>query len=329
MKYYISHKSALECWRLFFVALLDARLGTSAWLGRPVGKPPQPDVSLLQKPLHILLSSQLDRRSRPQVQQHVCSADLPADCFVDLAEDATLCSPELVFLQMAGRLTLIELILLGFELCGAYSMPAQADAQPAPPDAAEGGRPGRKGKGFNTRPPLTSVARLRAFLGKTSGMKGRKRAMRALRYIMDGSASPMETRLAMLLTLPHSLGGYGLPKAELNHRVTPARRDRRGAGQAYYVCDMFLPEHGTAREYDSDLIHAGSERIARDSVRRNALAMLGITVYTVGAEQIQGEAAMNRMAYILARAMGWRTQVVIKDHPQRKRRLRRQLHLRR
>ncbi|MCL1895345.1 MAG: hypothetical protein FWG03_02225 [Clostridiales bacterium] len=115
-------------------------------------------------------------------------------------------SPEFCFLQMAGQLTLAKLIELGYELCGVYSMP-NADDKNVPE------------RGFYNRQPLTSIKKLKAFLDSMPGVKGRKKAMRALRYLRDGSASPMETKLAILLTLPYMLGGYGFSLPEMNKRI--------------------------------------------------------------------------------------------------------------
>mgnify|MGYP007055184147 FL=1 len=57
---------------------------------------------------------------------------------------------------------------------------------------------------------MTTVERLRAFTENVGPVHGRKKAARALQYVMGDSASPRETALAMLLCLPYRLGGYGI-----------------------------------------------------------------------------------------------------------------------
>lgn len=49
---------------------------------------------------------------------------------------------------------------------------------------------------------------------------------------------------------------------------------------------MFWPEANVAIEYDSDLEHTGSARIAEDAQRRNDLTALGITTITATREQV-------------------------------------------
>jgi len=328
MTFYICNESELEFLRLHPDLPLRELARVTTWLGEPFQATSKLPVgaSGLKEPVHILLRRASDRRYSPLVREHVCKANLPDGCFIDLGGGLAVCSPELLFLLMASRLSLIGLILLGFELCGTYSMREDSSGQQAtPPIVTSSSQPTRKEVGFNTRPALTSVTRLAAFLASVPGMTGRVKALRALRYVIDGSASPMETKLALLLTLPNALGGYGFPKAELNHRITPAKRDKRGAAQKHYDCDLFWPDHHVALEYDSDLFHTTTERMVRDAVRRNALSMLGVKVYTVTNEQFQSEAAMNRMAYILARAMSLRLRPTLKNYPARRRALHRLL----
>lgn len=118
-------------------------------------------------------------------------------------------TPEFCFLQMAGCLSLVQLIQLGFELCGTYALVGGA---PAVRRAA----------------PLTTKVKLAAFVEQSSGARGCKKAARAVRYVQDGAASPMETMLAMMLCLPYGLGGYGLEKPLINHRVDVPSSSKAG-----------------------------------------------------------------------------------------------------
>ena len=199
-------------------------------------------------------------------------------------------SPEFSFLQMADRLPLVKLIELGYELCGTYSLPTEAD--PEPPE-----------RGFYYRKPLSSTGKLNAFVARMPGARGRKKAIRALRYLIDGSASPMETKLSILLTLPYLLGGFGLFMPELNSRIIPAKTAKRASSKAHYVCDLFWPDYNLAVEYDSDQHHTGSAQIAEDSKKRNALNVMGITVITVTKQQLYRSAELEKVARVLANCM--------------------------
>jgi len=196
-------------------------------------------------------------------------------------------SPEFCFLQLANQLPLPRLIQLGYELCGKYSIPVRGDL-----NAPE--------KGFYKRDSLTSVNALQAFIDRMPGINGHRMATHALRYILDGSASPMEAKLAILLTLPYKLGGFNLYLPELNYRIVPSKTVKQSASKSFYSCDLYWPDYDLAVEYDSDLCHTGSKRIASDSKKRNTLALMGISVITVTKEQIYSKTELEKVARILA-----------------------------
>lgn len=200
-------------------------------------------------------------------------------------------TPEFCFLQMANRLSLARLIMLGYELCGTYVL---VDKGPAPRRDA----------------PLTTVAKLRTFVEGASNARGRKKALRALHYVLDRSASPMESALAMLLCLPYGLGGYGLPEPRLNYHVDVPPSFRAMADRKHCVCDLCWPESKLAAEYDSELHHVDPERRESDARRRSTLITLGFTVVTVSKGQVMDSAAFNRLAHQLAKRLGKRLRYV-------------------
>jgi len=202
-------------------------------------------------------------------------------------------SPEFCFLQMASQLTLVRLIELGYELCGTYSMPPADDT-----NVPE--------RGFYYRQPLTSMKKLKVFLESMPGYRGHKKAMRTLRFLQDGSASPMETKLVMFLTLPKMLGGYGFNVPELNKRIALSKTARKYFNKDYYACDLFWADGRIAVEYDSDQQHTGSDRIANDSKRRNILASTGIRVITVTKQQLYSSLELERAARTIASQMNRR-----------------------
>ena len=97
-------------------------------------------------------------------------------------------------------------------------------------------------KGFRYDQILSSVTKLKAYLERATGLKGHKNAMCALLFIVDNSASPMETVLCLVLTLPYRLGGYGFSRPQLNCRIRPEidspktrSRTRAGLPRSYYA----------------------------------------------------------------------------------------------
>jgi len=223
---------------------------------------------------------------------------------------------------MADELPLIKLIELGLELCGTYSLPIKDEYKPGVERAEAIDH-----TTYN-HPPLTSAKALKAFLNRMKGVNGQKKAQRALRYITNGSGSPMETILFMLLTLPHKLGGYGLPLPELNKRIDPGKAARHrliGSGKTYYKCDIFWPKANLAVEYDSKTYHTNEERIIEDAKRRRELDAIGIRVETVTSNQILSITEFEIVARQIARKLGIQLRYSNPQHKEEQHELRRML----
>ena len=289
MKHFISHQSALEYWRR------SLKLpGESADRRCRVALPDKPTeiepstFSGFTLPAHIMIGDRCARQRSEIIKQHLFSGETPVGCFMNIGDGRMASSPEFCFLQMAEQFTLVELIELGYELCGGYSIPLEDD-----PEIPK--------NGFYNRRQLTSVNKLKGFLESMPGVKEYKKAKRAMRYMLDGAASPMETKLAIFLTLPFMLGGFGFNMPELNYRITLGKKARKNFNKDYYVCDMFWPDEKIGVEYDSDQQHTGSDRIARDSKRRNALNSIGIRVVTVTRQQLYSPVELESAAKTIAK----------------------------
>ena len=112
--------------------------------------------------------------------------------------------------------------------------------------------------------------------------------------------------MVMLFHLPCGLGGFGIPAPHLNYVIPRPTRHASRIDQRYLVCDAYWPEARLDVEYDSTAYHTGSERIAHDSRRRDALALLGVDVITVTAAQIHDTRAFENVAYLVSRKLGHR-----------------------
>ena len=305
MEIIISHKSALEYWRLHRKTKIEdsarqRRKSLPASLpGTTVIRDTAP--SGLSYPINLMVGSPEARRKSTTARSHIYSAPIPDWCFIGIGDGVSVSAPAFCFFQMAGELPLPKLVELGLELCGTYSLPANSghtyDNSKEPAAALED---------FFNHPLLTSVNELRAHARRMKGASGQKKVRRALRYIADGSASPMETILFMLLTLPKKLGGYGLPQPKLNRRIDPGKAGGQRFGKDYYVCDLFWPEAKLAVEYDSDTYHTGADRIAGDTKKRLDLAADGIDVVTVTKRQVRDAAELESLAGLIARKLGKR-----------------------
>ena len=268
----------------------------------------QPDLKMIESenawglvlPLDILLGK-ASARSRSQiVRQHVFTGQTPLGSFLCDTDGLIVSSPEFCFYQMASTLSIVELIELAFELCGSYSLPERLPLHKQEQEPA---------KGFCNRRPLTNLRKLKSYASKMSGVQGYRKVQRALQHVVQGAASPMESKLTMLLTLPYRFGGYGFTAPELNRCIEISRSAKVRASKKHYYCDLFWPDHQLAVEYDSNLFHTGPTRIARDSKRRNSLISLGITVITVTNQQMRNSREFEKVARQIAVCMDKRLQL--------------------
>ncbi len=290
----LSHTSALEFWRAAESATLSH--ADHAAKDADTGKPTAAQVnglrqwgsSFLSDPVHLLVDLAGSRCRGIHSSCHLHSSRLPPDSFVRVDDDVIVCRPELCFVQMATKMSFPQLLELGFELCGTYNLPSEGSK-----------------KAFQ-RNPLTSVESLSLFIDVIDGLRGTVDARRALPYIVEGSASPRETILTLLLCLPLRLGGCGLPQPELNHQVFLDEIARRATGKKSLRCDLYWPAARLAVEYDSDLHHTGGDRIADDATRRAVLANMGIGVVTVTRRQVTARSEFALVVQLLARHLGKR-----------------------
>ena len=300
MKWIITHESALEFWRKVSAAeiplskrIIDSKLPDSVedivvlLASLPVE---------LDKPLHVLIGKNSGRHSTKGLVQHVCTARLPSRSFIQIAPGLAVSSPELCFAQMANGYGQVELIKLGYEFCGVYRLDEDQEYQ-----IDKEGKPAR---GFRDDVALTSVAKLAAYAAKLNNVKGLAKAKRASRCIIDASASPMETILAMILTLPQLLGGFGLPKPTLNHRIELSAKAKQVLRRQYFVCDLCWLPIRLVLEYDSDAYHTETEKIALDAIRRNALEYVGLDVITVSREQVVNIVELRKIVELISKKLG-------------------------
>lgn len=244
----------------------------------------------------VLVGKPSARRCNPSTSVQLISADIPVGSFYRIRRDLYACSPGLCFLLAASKLPFRALMTLGFELCGSYSL-------------------------FNSsmngikHAPLSSVEELSTYLAQFRYAHGLTRARRALTYIRNGSASPRETDLFMMLCLPPRLGGFGLPEAKLNEILDVKKRARVATGLAAITPDLCWKEKRVALEYESTESHGAyvapaelrlmnQRKLASDSERRRTYEAMQMTVLTVTNGEFIHYQDVERIAKLLARRLG-------------------------
>lgn len=294
MRAMLSHSSALRFWRNHFPA--DGELGDPctingaeayAFAKRDVENCIPEAFWLEGEPLDILALDAHQRSKSRSVKYHVWSSDIPEGSFYR-SGNMLVSSPEFVFLQMAGTLTVVQLAALGCELCGLFILQPRSERLLAIPNDAP-----------TRRFPLTSAEKLRQYLDLSAGARHLGKAKRALRYVVDNSRSPMECVTALQLYLPPKLGGYGIPKPTMNPIIHLDDIARKIAGKRWCEGDACWIEHKLDLEYNG-AVHAGTAQMRSDTGRIIALQHMGWTVIAVTSAQVldieQFEAVVDQIA---------------------------------
>ena len=291
----ISHRTAFFFWRQFpggasslkRVArtramtqpgvLTEELLGELASLGI---------VPTEQQPVDFLYAGQEHRRRSPRIRPHVMGRDLPAGSLLRVAPHVLVVCPELCFIELGEDESFARLVHRGCEFCGTYYL----DAEYGRPHEREG------------RSSLTSTAALAKYLGTCAPRVVPKAARSALAYVLDGSASPRETTLALLLSLPHRLGGFGLPAPVLNHVVELDAEARRLYPHATCRCDLYWPDAAFALEYQGEEAHW--DRYSADIARTAALQAAGVDVLALTKAQLADAKAFTTVTGAVAAKLG-------------------------
>lgn len=302
MEIVLSHGTALLFWRRFVGDI--RRLPTAPQTMAPMERPRLDEtlrrelaglgiVQAEDAPLHLLFANRSARPNSPGIQPHLVTQVLPANSFLRLSPHVLIVSPELCFIQMAGVLSFGHTALIGCELCGLAAQTGTA-------------LPGRH--------PLTSVSKLATFLATAQRLDGEKQAKRVLPHVMDNAASPMEARLALLLSMPTRLGGYGLPKPELNRLFGLSREAQLLHPYENCMCDLFWPDARVDVEYHGIDYHADEMSLVRDTARMQALQRDGVSVIPFTYPQIADPEAFDTVARIIAKALHHRIRIRSENH---------------
>ena len=216
----------------------------------------------LLETVHVLVSADGKRRSPLGSRCHVFSREVPSGSLLRLGGGIVVADVRLTALQAAEDMGFPELVEYYTEICGAYELPFEEDDD------------------YRERKALTSRIELERFFGGMDRCDGLTRAKRAVRYVRDGSRSPLETALLLTLVLPKSEGGLGLRNIEMDYRIPVSSRVRHLTRRSCFYADVYLPASRTCIEYQG-FFHDEEERASEDDERDNALRAMGYDVISV------------------------------------------------
>lgn len=267
----ISHASARELWSLLrrdspspMPSLAISEVPEPCRLQRHVlGQLSQVETILdaLSRPLHVCSHSRGALIRGKDVRGHLLSDETTDEQIVFLGDGLYVTSPELTLAQLSLTLPPLRRVSYAMELLGNYSLSPSGHLSPAQ--------------------PVTTRARLQHFYSQLKWplIKGRMR--RTAELALEGSRSPAETELYLLLCAPPEQGGYGLTKPGLNVPLSLPTRWRTLLGTPYVLPDLCWPCERLALEYDSRAYHSLEQERDRDDDRRCALEELGLTVISL------------------------------------------------
>lgn len=241
----------------------------------------------------LLVGAPGDRRAFEGFTCRVAGMSLPARCLHPvivsgrILEGVYVCSPELALIQLAADgLSLFGLLCLAAELCGSYRLV--------------------NGELIGGLDCLMSVRGFREFVEKAHEIRGRARSRMVSRYVTEGSASPAETVLAIILSLPWKHGGENLGVPALNQELSLNATARAIMGRDTVRPDGLFAQAGCVYEYESDEWHSDAEQNAYDELRRNAYAAMGLSCTIVRPWNLRSPAELGKIAASLRGVVGTR-----------------------
>lgn len=224
----------------------------------------------LARPLEVMVSERSGLSGAPDVRAHLRCGPLPEGSGVRVAKGVCCSSPEELAIQMAPRLTHLELVCLLAELMGTYVIcPSMEDGM------------------FERDAPLTTPDLVGEYLRRAGSRRGTRMVRRALEDAPVGSASPRETKLSLRLSLKPSLGGYNLRVLSLNERVE-VRQIANWQLKGERRPDILVASPDGTRVVAVEYLgrhHNKPARLVQDANRTNELKAMGISEYVLRKEQ--------------------------------------------
>lgn len=225
-----------------------------------------------------MVAAPADKRVAGGAHCYLWRQNLPANALIQLDSNIYVAGVELCALQAATYLHELELIEYYYELCSTYCLPINSDD-----DYRE------------LKVARTSTSKLRRFLlALPPRVRGRRRALRALVHVRDGSRSPLESAMVMTIACPRRLGGAGIRDIRMNHPVMVTQRARKLTRRTQLICDAYVERGSQDLEYHG-FLHDEDEQKAIDNERRQAMQAMGYTTIEVTKQQFFDAIAYRRV----------------------------------
>ena len=290
----VSHESALYYWRTnppWFV-MEGADRNIRSLRGTPSDILGFQSFSLSERefgpdPVDILVPES-EPRCGSRFRRHKAVGRLPEHSLYPIHDGIHVVSPELCLVEICQNRTFVQALEIGMEFCGTYALRSDDPDDTGRRDYA-----------------LMDADAFRKHLELWSGLHGLRQARKVARYLVNGSASPMETKLYLLLYLPQKYGGLNFPAPELNPELDVPQEWQTVLRKVKIRPDLLWRKAGLVVEYDGEY-HLDQDQRLSDEIRKTVLETMGYTVLQLKKRQVYNPLAFDNVVQLLARKLGKR-----------------------
>lgn len=307
MSIFLSYKPSLSLW----LAPPETHEGAPYnWPPKPLRSLP-PDIN--EKPSRAEIAYAHKLFASPDGKLHVVTPDIDskarstlASCriwpnfqsnlFMKIDEEVYISSPEACYAQMGHALKGSELneieraaklAELAYMLCGTYALSHEFPC-------------------LYSTTPLTNVKKLRHNTHALKRQNEKALATQVLDYVLNGSASPQETKAAIVFSFLHKWGGFNNQPSKMNKSIS--RREAEGnRGPNDYRCDLFWGHKtGVGLEYKGEAFHGSNSQLQNDIARENELSQQRIRIVSMGKAEISSPDRLLNLGILIGKMTGKR-----------------------
>lgn len=271
---------------------------------------------LLRLPLHRVVFDRGASWGNKHYDTHLIEGELPFGSVRETEHGFAVTSPAATLLTLARGVSRLELLMAVYEMTGEFAVfnpCGRAETQLEEAESRGYIRPGAgwrrvvnvdgNGTSLWSRPPLLEVADLKSFCDEVPGFHGVKNLRWAAERVTGVTASPFEAQASMLLGLPRSVGGEGLPIGN-NQRIRLSPTARRIYPHGSCSVDILIEgkgdELGVVIECQGRSVHASEAAGISDSDRATALMSMGYEVILATFDQFFDAVSFDILLDIIA-----------------------------
>lgn len=272
------------------------------------------DDLILQTKIDLLVNNKNKGYKNKNTNIHVFKSKFPSNSFLSFEKQINISSPELTFCMLSQNYGFAKLALFGLELCSTYVMPNDLTSD------------------FSRDiQPITDAKKIFCYAKKLQKnyikFPGIRNALELSKFIVDNSASPMESRLFILLAFPYKWGGFNIKNLKLNQPLKLSKDAFRINGGHSLIPDLIIEQYKIAIEYDSNQFHENAQKNIRDKSRLNALNHDGWKTFTFVPGFWKDIEALRNLCFDISKAINQRPRIRSKGWDFRNRELIEQLYL--